>query len=108
MAEQLGYFLAGGFLMAVTSWLVKCFIQPKDDVCQKVAEETLRQHNLKAEFYLATIGTEDRELRAAMDYFSFRGYLILNKSNEVVGRICPKVKKGSHLRLVVSNHSPRG
>lgn len=41
-----------------------------------------------------------------MGKYIVRGYLILNKHNEVVGRLCPSVVKGPHLRLVVSNESP--
>lgn len=104
--EQFGLMLAGAFLMEATRWLVKFVNEPNNIERRKAAEKELKKYGLKAELYLATIGTEDRELRNAMDYFAFRGYLILNKHNEVVGRLCPKVKKGPHLRLVVSNESP--
>lgn len=49
------------------------------------------------------MGTENAELRTALDSFAFTGQVVLDKSGNVVGRVLPKVVKGPHLRLVVDN-----
>ena len=67
------------------------------------AVAVLKRHGLSPQLYLATIGVDDAELRRALDEFAFSGHIIMNTEDEVVGMICPRVVKGPHLRLVVSN-----
>lgn len=67
------------------------------------AAAVLKKRGLTPHLYLATLGVDDDELRDALDEFAFSGYIIMNAQDEVIGKICPKVMKGPHLRLVVSN-----
>ena len=56
--------------------------------------------------YLATIGTDDPELRDALDQFAFTGHVITNRDGEIIGGLVPKAKSGltkPSLKLVVSN-----
>lgn len=67
------------------------------------AEKVLATHGMLAHRYLATVGTEDRELRRALDQFAFTGHIVLDRHGGVVGKLVPKVVKEPHLRLVVDN-----
>lgn len=70
------------------------------------ARQVLMRYGLTPQLYLATIGESDPKLRAALDEFSFTGHIITNGKGEVVGKLCPRVSKRPHLRLVVSNDEP--
>lgn len=104
--EQFMWLLSGAFMMALINWSFGKWKQVSDIERRKSAESILKRNGLSAELYLATIGIEDRELRNSMDYFAFRGFLIMDRKDEIVGRLCPRVKAGPHLRLVVSNDGP--
>ncbi|EEU4336167.1 hypothetical protein FAR59_004633 [Escherichia coli] len=96
--------LGCGFLLATMAhWLLRLWRQSEDRQRRQIAKQVLKNHGLTPQLYLATIGEEDLELRSALDAFAFTGHIITNAKGEVVGKLCPKVEKGPHLRLVVSN-----
>lgn len=94
----------GVLLAAMADWLLRFWRQSEDRQRRQIAKQVLKNHGLTPQLYLATIGEEDAELRAALDAFAFTGHIITNAKGEVVGKLCPRVEKGPHLRLVVSNN----
>lgn len=94
----------GGVLFAeITQRLIRFWRQNEDKKRREQSAQILKKHGLTAQLYLATIGETDDELRAALDTYAFSGYIITNVKGDVVGKMYPKVEKGRHLRLVVSN-----
>lgn len=94
---------AGVFLAGATDWCWTFWRRAENSHARADAEKVLTAHGLSAHAYLATVGTEDAELREALDQFAFTGHIVLDKQGNVVGRLLPKVAKGPHLRLVVDN-----
>jgi hypothetical protein len=97
--------LGCGVLLAVMAdWLLRLWRQSENMEKLVNARQVLKNHGLTPQLYLATIGEDDPELRTAIDAYAFTGYIITNAKGEVVGKLCPMVDKGPHLRLVVSNN----
>jgi hypothetical protein len=83
------------------------------------AADVLRLNNFTTHLYLAGLGTSDSELHKALNFFSDRGYVIMDKQNQIVGKVAeaeacifpeaPAAAKPefnsspSFLRLVVDN-----
>ncbi|MDD2660668.1 MAG: hypothetical protein PHY54_13470 [Methylococcales bacterium] len=107
--NELLWFFCGVLLAGLTDWLLRLRHQSEERRNRIDAEKILKQHGLKPELYLATIGVEDTELRSALDTFAFSGYIITNDKGEVMGRLIGELaqragsQKVSYLRLVVSN-----
>lgn len=96
--------LFSGVLLAwLADWLFGFWRRNQDEARQREAKLILNRHGLSPQLYLASIGEKDQELRSALDTFAFTGHVILDSKGQVVGKLLPMVKKGPHLRLVVSN-----
>jgi len=95
--------VSGGVFALMMDWLHRFWLRSQGNLKRSEALAVLKRHGLTPQLYLATIGVEDTELRNALDEFAFSGHIIMNNEDEVVGKICPRVVKGPHLRLVVSN-----
>lgn len=93
----------GVLLAEMAQWLIRFWRQSEDRQRLAKATQVLKNHGLTPQLYLATIGEEDAELRAALDVFVFTGYIITNTKGDVVGKLCSRAEKAPHLRLVVSN-----
>jgi hypothetical protein len=102
--NELVWLGCGLLLAAMAAWLFRLWRQSKGRKRRAIAKQVLKNHGLTPQLYLATIGEYDPELRSALDDFTFAGYIITNAKGDVVGKLCPKVEKGPHLRLVVSNN----
>ncbi|MCG9692074.1 hypothetical protein L1D55_09975 [Vibrio sp. Isolate22] len=78
----------------------------KEKKAQEKALKLLKAYGYEPELYLATIGTDDPELRDALDQFAFTGHVIKNRDGEIIGGLVPKAKFGltpPSLKLVASN-----
>lgn len=95
---------AGIFLAEAAHFLYRFHFQIEDDKRKEKAREVLKKHGLKPQLYLATIGEKDPELRAALDEFSFNGYIITNTKDDVVGKLCLTAQKKPYLKLVSSRN----
>lgn len=94
----------GGVLLAMCVNFLLASWQRRDRALKIAsARRLLEEHGLTPQLYVATIGQTDPGLRAALDVFASQGYVITEANGEVIGKLCPKVTKGPHLRLVVSN-----
>ena len=51
------------------------------------AAEVLRSKGLTIHLYLAGVGIEDDQLHKALNFFGDRGYIIMDKHNQIVGKI---------------------
>lgn len=100
---ELIWFLTGVAFALAMSRLCRFCQRSNAAQRQSDAVAVLTKHGLAAKPYVPSIGVDDVELRNALDEFAYSGKLILNAKNEVVGRICPTVVRGSQLRLVASN-----
>ena len=87
---------AGVFLAFVTGWCWAFWRRAENNHAQADAEKVLAAHGLLAHAYLPTVGTEDAELRQALDQFA------LDRQGNVC-RLLPKAAKEPHLCLVVDN-----
>lgn len=67
------------------------------------AQQILEKHGLDAFFYMPGVDAEDPKLRQALDVMEYTGRIVIDRKGNVVGRLMPKVAKGTHLRLVVDN-----
>lgn len=94
----------GVLLATMVDWLLRFWRQSEDRQRRAKAKQVLKNRGLTPQLYLPTIGEENLELRSALDAFTFTGYIITNDNGEVVGKLCPRLEKGPHLRLVVSNN----
>lgn len=102
MNEMLMLF-SGALLAWMANWLFSFWRRSQEDSRRRDARLLLKRHGLTPQLYLATIGEEDLELRYALDAFAFTGHIITDSKGQVVGKLLPTLKKGPHLRLVVSN-----
>lgn len=93
----------GVVLGVAIDWLLRTWQRRQSDRRRSEAVHFLKKHGLSPQLYLASIGVDDPELRRAIDEFAYSGHLIVNAQNEVVGKLCPRVVKGPHLRLIVSS-----
>lgn len=101
--EELIWLSTGAVLALAMGWLVRFWQRRRADQRRSEAVAVLKKHGLSPRLYLATIGVDDDELSRALDEFAYSGCIIVNAKDEAVGGICPRVAKGPHLRLVVSN-----
>lgn len=104
--NELWWFACGIIVAAVLDIALRFWGRHQYRERRRNAGEVLKRHGLTPQLYLATVDEDDPELRSALDEFAFSGYIITNAKGNVVGRLCPKVVKGPHLRLVVSNDKP--
>lgn len=65
--------------------------------------KVLREHGLDSALYIGTDGVNDEELRNAIDDLTCSGYIIIDRDNNVIGRLRPKIECKPTLRLIVSN-----
>lgn len=100
---ELLWLTCGVLLSMVADWLFRFWRQSDNRQRREDANKVLKKHGLTPHLYLATIGEKDPDLRCALDAFAFTGHVITNAKGDVVGKLCPMVEKGPHLRLVVSN-----
>lgn len=102
------WLLSGILLAGISGWMLRFWRQSQEQQRMHEAKQALKQHGLTPQLYLATINTEDVELRRALDVFAFSGHIITNSDGEVVGKLCPKAesRQRPYLRLVVSNDRP--
>lgn len=92
--------------MCFALWIDWCFSfwrNAENNRHRQEAEKVLAAHGMSTHSYLATVGIEEEDLRAALDRFAFTGHIILDRQGNVIGKLLPKIKKGPHLRLVVDN-----
>jgi len=82
----------GVLLAEIAQWLIRFWRQREDRQRRAKARQVLNNHGLTPQLYLATIGEDDAELRAALDAFAFTGHIITNAKGEVVGKLCPRVE----------------
>ncbi|MFA0329657.1 hypothetical protein AB4586_00040 [Vibrio sp. 10N.222.49.E4] len=78
----------------------------KEKSNKEKALKLLKANGYEPELYLATIGTDDPQLRDALDQFAFTGHVIKNRHGAIIGGVVPKAKPGltkPSLKLVVSN-----
>lgn len=101
--KELLWFVCGVLLAEMTQWAIGFWRRREDRERRSRASKVLKRHGMTPQLYLATIGEEEVELRAALDTFASSGYIITNAKGEVVGKLCPRVNERPHLRLVVSN-----
>lgn len=97
----------GVLLAEVVHGLIRFWRRGDDGQKRAKATQVLKTHGLTPQLYLATIGENDAELRAALDTFAFTGHIITNAQGGIVGKLCPRAERGSRSRprprLVVSN-----
>lgn len=93
----------GALFTLAMEWLFRFWQRSLADQRRAKALAVLKKHGLSPQLYLSTIGVEDADLRSALDEFAYSGHIIINTKGEVIGKICPRVVKGHHLRLVVAN-----
>lgn len=101
--NELIWLSSGAAFAWAMDWLFRFWQRSQSDQRQSEALAVLKKHGLSPRLYLATIGVDDAELRRALAELAYSGHIIMNAKDEVVGKICPRVVKGPHLRLVVSN-----
>jgi hypothetical protein len=106
--NELIMLLAGGIFTLVMESLYGFWKRGQEGARKWKALAVLKRHGLVAERYVAAMDIEDAELRGALDELSFAGYIIINQKGEVIGKLCPRVVKGSHLQLVVSSGKFKG
>ncbi|MDH2051303.1 MULTISPECIES: hypothetical protein [Achromobacter] len=97
------WLLYGAALAAIGGWLLRFWRRSEDGRRRSYAADILKRYGMTPQFYLATVDEEDPELLKALDVFALTGYILTRTNGEAVGKLCPRVAKGSHLRLVVSN-----
>jgi len=97
------WLVCGVLLAEAAQWLIRFWRQGDDRQRRAKATQVLKTHGLTPQLFLATIGEDDAELRAALDAFAFTGHIITNAKGEGVGKLCPRAEEGPHLRLIVSN-----
>ena len=97
MAITMLFNIANISAMTMTDWLLRVWRQGDDRQRRAIALQVLKNHGLTPQLYLASTGEEDPELRSALDAFAFTGHMITNAKGEVVGKLCPRAEKGSHL-----------
>ena len=102
MNEMLMLF-SGALLAWMADWIFSFWRRSQEDSRRRDARLILKRHGLTPQLYLAAIGEEYQELRSALDALAFSGYIITDSKGQVVGKLLPTIKKGPHLRLVVSN-----
>src|SRR5690606_36586620 len=86
-----GVYLACGVLLATLVHVAFCaWGQGLGRGKSRQAREVLKRHGLTPQLYLASVGVDDLELRAALDEFSFAGYIITDKEGNIVGKLCPR------------------
>lgn len=93
----------GAVFALAMDWLFRFWQRSQAAQRRSESVAVLKKHGLSPQLYLASIGIDDADLRRALDEFAYSGHIIMNAKDEVVGTICPRVVKGPHLRLVVSN-----
>ncbi|WP_342066958.1 hypothetical protein [Achromobacter kerstersii] len=98
------WLLCGAALAAIGGELVRFWRRSEDGRKRSNAANVLKRYGMTPQLYLATVDEEDPELLKALDVFAFTGYIITRTNGEAVGKLCPRVAKGPHLRLVVSNN----
>lgn len=101
--EAFLWLLHGAALAAIGGWLVRFRRRSEDGRRRSNAAAVLKRYGMTPQLYQPTSGVEDPELLKALDVFASTGYIITRINGEVVGELCPRVDKGPHLRLVVSN-----
>jgi hypothetical protein len=101
--EAFLWLLYGAALAAIGGWLVRFWSTSEDGRRRSNAANVLKRYGMTPQLNLATVGGEDPELLKALDVFASTGYIITGANGEVVGKLCPRVAKGPHLRLVISN-----
>nr|WP_313658796.1 hypothetical protein [Achromobacter ruhlandii] len=101
--HEIPWLVLGLILGAWADWICRSWRRRTQTLKRSHAEKILLKNGLTPQLYLPTIGDHDVELRTALDEFSFSGYIITDARSEVVGKLCPKVVRGPHLRLVISN-----
>jgi hypothetical protein len=95
----------GVLLMMCVDGMLKLWRQSQAMQRHINARNTLHHHGLTPRLYLATIGVDNVELRAAMDEFACSGHIILNDNGEVIGNLVATHAERPPLRLVVRNDS---
>lgn len=60
------------------------------------AKVFLEKQGYTSHLYLATIGTQDRALREAMDLMAHNGYILLDKEGRMAGKVLPNLQKDNH------------
>ncbi len=108
MNELSSWFLGVGCGFAISVMVSVCFtVWGRSGYRDRAkAARVLKRQGLTPQLYLPAVGEGDTELRAALEFFAARGYIITNTQGEVVGKVCPRPeegRQGPHLRLVVSN-----
>lgn len=97
------WFSFGAAVATWTGWLWRFWRRGKERGRRAAAEQVLKRYGLTPQLYLSTIGEHDADLRAALDVFALSGYVVTDTQGNVIGKLCPRLVKGPHLRLVVSN-----
>ncbi len=95
--------VVGVLLAATVDWLFRFWRQSEDRQRRLHARGILKKHGYTPQLYLATFEEANHELREALDTYAFTGHIIINAEGNVVGKLCPRMERVPHLRLVVSN-----
>lgn len=51
------------------------------------ANDVVKTHGLTMHYYLAGAGVEDADLHNALNYFSDKGYIVMDVNKQIVGRV---------------------
>ncbi|GAB0154558.1 hypothetical protein MnBA_39580 [Marinobacterium sp. BA1] len=92
--------------MWLADWMVRFWVRSKESLEKAEAEKILSCHGMSAHIYMPGFGVDDQHLRQALEKMAYTGRIVLDDDGHVVGRVMPKLVKGStgaRLRLVVDN-----
>ena len=104
ITEPVIYFFTGIVFSWFCNRIIRTYVNTERTEDLNKSKQLLMKYGMRAELYLPTLGIEDNELRELLDNFSYSGHIVIDKNNQLVGKLIPKVERASpKLRLVVSN-----
>jgi hypothetical protein len=85
LKNYLTWLVIGYLLSLVVDWFFRSWYRRQDQKRRAKAAHFLIGHGMEPKLYLATIGIDDPELRAALDVFSFSDYIVTKANGRIVG-----------------------